>query len=44
MENYQDIAGDTYAIISNDIENPDRIYVGEQLYIPRFCRNKIENG
>ena len=28
----------------NDIENPDRINVGEQLYIPRFCRNKVANG
>ena len=28
----------------NDIENPDRINVGEQLYIPRFCKNKVANG
>lgn len=28
----------------NDIENPDRINVGEQLYIPRFCTNKVNNG
>lgn len=28
----------------NDIENPDKINVGEQLYIPRFCKNKVANG
>lgn len=25
----------------NDIENPDKITVGQQLYIPRFCKNRI---
>ena len=25
----------------NNIENPDKISVGQQLYIPRFCKNRI---
>jgi len=28
----------------NDIENPEKINVGQQLYIPRFCKNKLVNG
>lgn len=28
----------------NEIENPDRINAGQQLYIPRFCRSKVANG
>lgn len=28
----------------NDIQNPDRIDAGQQLYIPRFCKNKVTNG
>jgi len=30
--------------IINDIQNPDRIDAGQQLYIPRFCKNKVTNG
>ena len=25
----------------NEIEDANKIFVGQQLYIPRFCRNKI---
>lgn len=28
----------------NEIQNLDRIDAGQQLYIPRFCKNKVTNG
>ena len=28
----------------NDIENPDKINAGQQLYIPRFCKSNLING
>jgi len=28
----------------NDIENPEKINAGQQLYIPRFCKSNLTNG